>query len=237
MRTPRARLPHSVPLLDRAQSAASADIRNCRAWLELSWLGSAAALLASAVSAHAVVRGAVVRNPNGLRQSVVRIESSRGELCSRTVQHIPHLGREIGVAERLGDPDLPPAMMHMGVARVALVVSLSANRARVGCFGPFGARVDSRLRLLCCRLLSRGDPRHGHSPEWRFVEATQLARVQGRALAAQDVERGKPNLQMLTDGPLIKSAGRARQLDLHYIETVWGRGYVLRELEPQQMAS
>jgi two-component system cell cycle response regulator CtrA len=23
----------------------------------------------------------------------------------------------------------------------------------------------------------------------------------------------------------------------HYIETVWGRGYVLRELEPQQMAS
>src|SRR3954452_4283170 len=41
---------------------------------------------------------------------------------SRPVQHIPHLGREIGVAERLGDqinPDLPPAMMHMGVARVA----------------------------------------------------------------------------------------------------------------------
>src|SRR3954471_22756796 len=29
---------------------------------------------------------------------------------------------------RLGDPDLPPAMMHMGVARVALVVTLSANR-------------------------------------------------------------------------------------------------------------
>jgi two-component system, cell cycle response regulator CtrA len=23
----------------------------------------------------------------------------------------------------------------------------------------------------------------------------------------------------------------------NYIETVWGRGYVLRELEPQQMAS
>src|SRR3954470_10190769 len=62
--------------------------------------------------------------------------------------------------------------------------------------------------------LSRGDARHGESPEWRFVEATQLARVQGRALAAQDVERGKSNLQVLTDGPLIKSAGRARQLDL-----------------------
>jgi hypothetical protein len=46
---------------------------------------TAAALLASAVSAHAVVRGAVVRNPNGLRQSVVRIESSRGELCSGTL--------------------------------------------------------------------------------------------------------------------------------------------------------
>src|SRR3954468_19071956 len=46
---------------------------------------SAAALLSSGVSAHAVVRGAVVRNPNGLRQSVVRIESSRGELCSGTL--------------------------------------------------------------------------------------------------------------------------------------------------------
>src|SRR3954469_7387366 len=46
---------------------------------------TAAALLASAVSVHAVVRGAVVRNPNGLRQSVVRIESSRGELCSGTL--------------------------------------------------------------------------------------------------------------------------------------------------------
>src|SRR5215216_3899839 len=46
---------------------------------------TAAALLSSGVSAHAVVRGAVVRNPNGLRQSVVRIESSRGELCSGTL--------------------------------------------------------------------------------------------------------------------------------------------------------
>ena len=45
----------------------------------------AATLLSSTVSAHAVVRGAVVRNPNGIRQSVVRIESSRGELCSGTL--------------------------------------------------------------------------------------------------------------------------------------------------------
>src|SRR5215203_5877500 len=44
-----------------------------------------AALLSSAVSAHAVMRGTVVRNPHGIRQSVVRIESSRGELCSGTL--------------------------------------------------------------------------------------------------------------------------------------------------------
>jgi S1-C subfamily serine protease len=31
---------------------------------------------------HAIVRGEVTRDPNGLRQSVVRVESSRGELCS-----------------------------------------------------------------------------------------------------------------------------------------------------------
>ena len=65
---------------------------------------------------------------DGLNAGVSR--QRRGELrsgsaaapkftTSRPVQHIPHLGREIGVAERLGDRDLPPAMMHMGVARVA----------------------------------------------------------------------------------------------------------------------
>ena len=32
--------------------------------------------------ARAVVRGEVVRDPAGIRQSVVRIESSKGELCS-----------------------------------------------------------------------------------------------------------------------------------------------------------
>ena len=45
---------------------------------------TAAALLLPTL-AHAVMRGVVVRNPNGIRQSVVRIESSRGELCSGTL--------------------------------------------------------------------------------------------------------------------------------------------------------
>ena len=45
---------------------------------------SALALLAglTASPAEAVVRGQVTRDPNGLRQSVVRVESSLGELCS-----------------------------------------------------------------------------------------------------------------------------------------------------------
>jgi hypothetical protein len=34
------------------------------------------------VPAQAVVRGEVARDPNGVRQSVVRVESSQGELCS-----------------------------------------------------------------------------------------------------------------------------------------------------------
>jgi hypothetical protein len=46
---------------------------------------TAIALLLPTVSAHAVTRGTVVRNPHGIRQSVVRIESSRGELCSGTL--------------------------------------------------------------------------------------------------------------------------------------------------------
>jgi secreted trypsin-like serine protease len=36
----------------------------------------------AALPAHAIVRGEVARDPNGLRQSVVRVESSKGELCS-----------------------------------------------------------------------------------------------------------------------------------------------------------
>jgi S1-C subfamily serine protease len=35
-----------------------------------------------AAPSHAIVRGQVSRDPNGLRQFVVRVESSRGELCS-----------------------------------------------------------------------------------------------------------------------------------------------------------
>ena len=45
-------------------------------------------LLAStlvATPADAVMRGAVTRDPNGIRGSVVRVESSRGELCSGAV--------------------------------------------------------------------------------------------------------------------------------------------------------
>lgn len=40
------------------------------------------ALVLCATQAHAVVRGAVSRDPNGPRGSVVRVESSGGELCS-----------------------------------------------------------------------------------------------------------------------------------------------------------
>lgn len=45
----------------------------------------AAILLTIAAPAHAVVGGSVERSPNGVRQSVVRVESSRGELCSGTL--------------------------------------------------------------------------------------------------------------------------------------------------------
>jgi hypothetical protein len=45
----------------------------------------AAILFTLAAPAHAVVGGAVERSPNGVRQSVVRVESSRGELCSGTL--------------------------------------------------------------------------------------------------------------------------------------------------------
>jgi len=49
-------------------------------------VSSVAAILLTIVGpAHAVVGGAVERSPNGVRQSVVRVESSRGELCSGTL--------------------------------------------------------------------------------------------------------------------------------------------------------
>jgi secreted trypsin-like serine protease len=44
-----------------------------------------AAVASFAAPAHAVVRGEVARDPNGVRQSVVRVESSLGELCSGAV--------------------------------------------------------------------------------------------------------------------------------------------------------
>lgn len=46
---------------------------------------SALALCALASPADAVTGGSVVRNPQGVRQSVVRVESSRGEMCSGTL--------------------------------------------------------------------------------------------------------------------------------------------------------
>jgi Trypsin len=41
--------------------------------------------VAGASPAQAVVRGEVARNPNGVRTSVVRVESSTGELCSGAI--------------------------------------------------------------------------------------------------------------------------------------------------------
>lgn len=42
-------------------------------------------LMGLASPAHAVLRGEVVRDPNGVRGSVVRVENGRGELCSGVV--------------------------------------------------------------------------------------------------------------------------------------------------------
>jgi secreted trypsin-like serine protease len=51
----------------------------------LSPLLTLALLVAGASPALAIMRGEVARNPNGLRQSVVRVESSTGEMCSGAV--------------------------------------------------------------------------------------------------------------------------------------------------------
>src|SRR3954447_19949046 len=53
-----------------------------------------------------------------------------------------------------------------------------------------------------------------NSPEGRLIEASQLAGMQGRALAPQDVERGQANLKVLANSPLVKGIRRTRQLDL-----------------------
>ncbi len=47
--------------------------------------GTALLTVATASPALAIMRGQVARDPNGLRQSVVRVESSTGELCSGAV--------------------------------------------------------------------------------------------------------------------------------------------------------
>src|SRR4051812_25568911 len=52
------------------------------------------------------------------------------------------------------------------------------------------------------------------SPERRFIEASQLAGMQGRALAPQNVERSQANLKVLANSPLVKGTRRTRQLDL-----------------------
>ncbi len=54
-----------------------------RTTLSIGLLAGATAL--TALPAQAVVQGQVVRNPDGLRASVVRIESSAGEICSGTL--------------------------------------------------------------------------------------------------------------------------------------------------------
>ena len=53
-----------------------------------------------------------------------------------------------------------------------------------------------------------------NSPERRLIEASQLAGMQGRALAPQDIERSQANLKVLANSPLVKGIRRTRQLDL-----------------------
>ena len=53
-----------------------------------------------------------------------------------------------------------------------------------------------------------------NSPERRLIEASQLAGMQGRALAPQDIERSQANLKVLPNSPLVKGIRRTRQLDL-----------------------
>ncbi|KQT78516.1 trypsin-like serine protease [Methylobacterium sp. Leaf466] len=53
--------------------------------LRVARLGAALVALTSAGPAMAVINGAVSRDPDGLRASVVRIESTRGEICSGTL--------------------------------------------------------------------------------------------------------------------------------------------------------
>jgi hypothetical protein len=56
--------------------------RRMRHLIRPACFGAVLPLMAAAMPAHAVVRGEVTRDPNGARASVVRVESSNGELCS-----------------------------------------------------------------------------------------------------------------------------------------------------------
>ncbi len=53
--------------------------------ITVSGLVGIALLTVGSSPAFAIMRGEVARNPNGLRQSVVRVESSTGEMCSGAV--------------------------------------------------------------------------------------------------------------------------------------------------------
>ncbi|MBZ6076405.1 S1 family peptidase [Microvirga puerhi] len=48
-------------------------------------IGATAALLSFMLPAHAVIQGTPLRDPNGLRRSVVAVENNSGELCSGAV--------------------------------------------------------------------------------------------------------------------------------------------------------
>src|SRR5687768_12854129 len=75
-------------------------------------------------------------------------------------------------------------------------------------------------RVIEVSLTAPGDESETHSPadgrlaERRLVEAAQLARMQGRALLAQDVDGRQADLQVLADRALVEGVRLAGQLDL-----------------------
>src|SRR5579872_3598724 len=56
--------------------------------------------------------------------------------------------------------------------------------------------------------------RPASSPEWRLVEAPELARVERIVLTLQEADRGDADLQMFGDGPLVEGVRGAGKLDL-----------------------
>ena len=75
---------HPMPILASAVVARLAAPA-CSRVGRLAFLIALAAAASLPAPGHAVVRGEVARDPDGVRQSVVRIESSLGELCSGAV--------------------------------------------------------------------------------------------------------------------------------------------------------